>query len=125
MNADKKLVLSTLPKTWIFDLDGTILKHNGYKLDGHDTLLSGAREYLDSLPSDDYILILTSRTDEYKKLTIDFLKKNGIRFDEIIFNMPMGERIVVNDRKPSGIDMSIALNIERDHPEYPDIRRVL
>ena len=25
-----ELVLSTLPKTWVFDLDGTLLKHNGY-----------------------------------------------------------------------------------------------
>lgn len=33
------LTLSTLPKTWIFDLDGTLVKHNGYKIDGHDTLL--------------------------------------------------------------------------------------
>ena len=31
---EKKLILSTLPKTWIFDLDGTIVRHNGYKLDG-------------------------------------------------------------------------------------------
>ncbi len=31
----EKLILSTLPKTWIFDLDGTLLRHNGYKLDGN------------------------------------------------------------------------------------------
>jgi hypothetical protein len=29
-------------------------------------------------------------------------------------NMPMGERILVNDRKPSGLDMSIVMNIDRD-----------
>ena len=28
------MILSTLPKTWVFDLDGTLLKHNGYKLYG-------------------------------------------------------------------------------------------
>lgn len=39
------IVLSPLPKTWILDLDGTLVKHNGYKLDGHDTLLPGAREF--------------------------------------------------------------------------------
>jgi hypothetical protein len=26
----------------------------------------------------------------------------------------MGERILVNDRKPSGLDMSIVMNIDRD-----------
>lgn len=115
------MILSTLPKTWIFDIDGTIVKHNGYKLDGHDTLLDGAREYIAALPPEDFVLLLTSRTDEYREMTIDFLKANNIRFDEIIFNMPLGERIVVNDRKPSGIDMSIAVNLDRDHPKYPVI----
>ena len=47
---EETLTLSTLPKTWIFDLDGTLLKHNGYKTDGHDTLLDGVKEYLDGIP---------------------------------------------------------------------------
>ena len=113
------LILSTLPKTWIFDLDGTLVKHNGYKIDGHDTLLPGAKEYVDAIPSEDKILILTSRTDEYREMTLDFLREHGIRYDEIMFNMPMGERLVINDRKPSGIDMAVAVNLERDMGNYP------
>ena len=119
-----ELILSTLPKTWIFDLDGTLVKHNGYKLDGKDSLLEGAREYLDEIPDDDYILILTSRTDEYRDMTLDFLRENGIRYDKIIFNMPMGERIVVNDRKPSGLNMAVAVNIDRNVSVFPTINRV-
>lgn len=117
------LVLSTLPKTWVFDLDGTLLKHNGYKIDGVDTVLPGALEYLATIPNEDKIVIFTSRTDEYKQMTLDFLQDNGIRYDEILFNMPMGERIIVNDRKPSGLDMSVAMNIERDKLELPTIIR--
>ena len=120
-----ELVLSTLPKTWIFDLDGTLVKHNGYKLDGKDSLLEGVKEYLDEIPDEDYILILTSRTDEYRDMTLDFLRENGIRYDKIIFNMPMGERIVVNDRKPSGLDMAIAINIVRNCALIPEIQRLL
>ena len=116
-----EIILSTLPKTWIFDLDGTLLKHNGYRIDGADTILPGAREYLDSIPVDDRILILTSRTDDYREMTMDFLRENGIRFDDILFNMPMGERIVVNDRKPSGIDMAVALNFDRDKFDMPSV----
>ena len=124
--SSNKLVLSTLPKTWIFDLDGTLVKHNGYKIDGHDTLLPGTKEYLDALPDDDFILILTSRTDEYKEMTLEFLEQNGIRYDEILFNMPMGERIVVNDRKPSGIDMAVSVNVGRDEGgSFPEVERVL
>lgn len=119
------LKLSTLPKTWIFDLDGTLLKHNGYKIDGIDTLLDGVKEYVDAIPDEDYILILTSRTNEYRDMTIDFLKENEIRYDEILFNIPMGERIVINDRKPSGIDMAVAINLNRDKFKLPDIKREL
>ena len=119
------IILSTLPKTWIFDLDGTLLKHNGYKIDGHDTLLDGVKEYIDGIPKQDYILLLTSRTEEFKGMTISFLRDNGIRYDEILFDIPMGERIVVNDRKPSGIDMAFAVNSDRDRPDFPVVKREL
>lgn len=120
---EDKLVLSTLPKTWVFDLDGTLLKHNGYKTDGTDTILPGVKEYLQSIPDEDKIVIFTSRIEEYRQMTIDFLKDNNIRYDEILFNMPMGERIIVNDRKPSGLDMSVAMNIDRNIFDLPEIVR--
>lgn len=120
---EDRLILSTLPKTWVFDLDGTIVKHNGYKLDGQDTLLSGAKEYIDGIPEEDKVIIFTSRTDEYKEQTLRFLSENSIRYDEILFNMPMGERIVVNDRKPSGLDMAVAININRDEFALPPVDR--
>ncbi len=119
------MILSTLPKTWILDLDGTLVKHNGYKIDGHDTLLKGAKEYVSEIPSEDRIVIMTSRTEEYRESTLAFLEENSIRYDEILFNMPMGERIVINDRKPSGLEMAVAINPERDHFSAPEIRREL
>lgn len=118
-----ELVLSTLPKTWIFDLDGTLLKHNGYKIDGHDTVLDGAVEYLREIPKEDRIILLTSRTEEYRQMTTDFLETAGIRYDVILFDMPMGERIIVNDRKPSGLETAVALNVDRDKFVLPKIIR--
>ena len=106
--------VSPLGKTWIFDLDGTIVKHNGYKIDGHDTLLDGAKEFFDSIPQSDMILIITARTEEYRRSTLDFLASAGIRYDQIIFGAPYGERIVINDKKPSGLKMSLAVDTERD-----------
>lgn len=120
---EEKMILSTLPKTWIFDLDGTLVKHNGYKLGETDTLLEGAKAYLDSIPREDRIIILTSRAEEYRQLTLDFLQEQEVRYDEILFGMPVGERIVVNDRKPSGLDMAVALNVERDRFELPEVVR--
>lgn len=117
------MILSTLPKTWIFDLDGTLVKHNGYKLDGKDSMLSGAKEYLAEIPPEDRILILTSRKEEYREQTIRFLEDNAVRYDGILFDMPMGERILVNDRKPSGLEMAVAVNIDRDKFLLPDVER--
>lgn len=120
---EEKLILSTLSKTWVFDLDGTILKHNGYKIDGYDTLLEGAKEYLNALPREDKIVIFTSRTEQYKKMTLTFLDEHDIRYNEIMFHMPMGERIIVNDRKLSGLDMAVAINIDRNSFKLPVIER--
>lgn len=111
---NKKHIVSPLGKTWILDLDGTIVKHNGYKLDGMDSFLEGAEEFLKNLPEVDKIVFLTSRTENEKKLTEDFLAENQIRYDDIIYNAPYGERILVNDAKPSGLETAIAINTKRD-----------
>lgn len=113
----KGLVLSNLGHTWLLDLDGTVVKHNGYKFDGIDSFLEGAIEFLNSISQDDKIIFLTSRRVEYREATIDFLKENNIRYDHIIFDLPYGERILVNDDKPSGLHMSIAVNNQRDNFE--------
>ena len=42
-----------------------------------------------------------------------------------MFNMPMGERIVVNDGKPSGIDMAVSVNLDRDKGGFPEMERKL
>jgi len=108
------ITLSPLGHTWILDLDGTIVKHNGYKTDGHDTLLHGAAEFLTRIPKGDMVVFVTSRTDEYRETTTRFLADNNIRYNHIIFNAPYGERILVNDQKPSGLNTAIAINTRRD-----------
>lgn len=118
---DKKLELSSLNHTWILDLDGSILKHNGYKIDGFDTFLEGAKDFLKSIPEDDMIIFLTARNKNVKKTTEDFLIKNGIRYSQIIFDAPYGERVILNDNKISGLKMGIAFNKKRDSNNFPKI----
>lgn len=110
----KKLVLSPLGHTWILDLDGTIVKHNGYKIDGEDSFLEGAKEFLENIPEKDMVIFLTSRMEEYREITKAFLQKNHVRYNHIIFGAPYGERILINDDKPSGLHMSIGICTERD-----------
>lgn len=105
---------SPLNKTWILDVDGTLVKHNGYKIDGYDTLLDGVVEFFEQLSPNDKVILLTARKDEFLPALKEFLKENNIRYDYLLTDMPMGERILVNDRKPSGLDMAFAVNKYRD-----------
>ena len=107
------MVMSKLAKTWIFDFDGTLVVHNGYKT-GEDSWLPGAKELLRSIPDDDYVMILTAREPEAKERTENFLQMHGIRYDDIKFGMPMGERILFNDSKPSGLKMCYSVECERN-----------
>ena len=105
---------SNLSKTWVLDIDGTLVKHNGYKIDGYDTLLDGVKEFFEKLNPKDKVVLLTARKEEYLPDLKNFLEQNRIRYDYLLTEMPMGERILVNDRKPSGLDMAFAVNKARD-----------
>jgi hypothetical protein len=108
------LNLSELNKTWLIDLDGTIFRHNGYQI-GEDILLTGVKEFFDKISDTDHIIILTSRSNKYKEITLTALKKANIKFNTIIFNLPLGERICINDIKPTTrLKTAVAINVERD-----------
>lgn len=103
-----------LDKTWLFDIDGTIVIHAGITEKGYDTLIKNAKEAFDLIPKSDTIILLTARKETLKEETINFLKTNNIRFDHIIFNLGVGERILINDIKPSGYLTAYAENVKRN-----------
>ena len=115
---NKELRLSPLGHTWVLDFDGTLVRHNGYKdgITNTDDWLPGALDFLHSIPAEDYVLILTAREDEpeVRQRTIDFIRAANVRFNDIKFGMPMGERILINDNKPSGLVCSHAITPERN-----------
>lgn len=116
------LELSPLSKTWIIDVDGTIVKHNGYKIDGYDTLLEGVKEFFDNVSMQDKIVLMTAREEEYLEDLKKFLKENNIRYDYLLSDMPMGERILINDDKPSGLNCAYAINKKRDEKLVVDYK---
>ncbi len=114
MMTQEQIKLSKLTHIWIIDVDGTIVKHNGYKIDGYDTLLEGVKEFFEQLPQSDKVILLTAREGMYLENLKVFLKENKIRYDNILTDMPMGERILINDIKPSGLQTAYAVNKIRD-----------
>lgn len=108
------LALSSLNHTWLIDIDGTIVVHNGYLADGEDTPLENSCAFLRELPKDDFIILLTSRQESAREKTETFLKKNNIQYNKIIFGLPVGERVLINDNKPSGLCMAHAVSLSRN-----------
>ena len=112
----KKIKLTkNLSHTWFIDVDGTIVKHNGYKINKTDTLLSGVKQFFKKIPRKDKIILTTSRSKKNSIKTILFLKKHKIKFHKIIFDLPYGERILINDIKPKNkLKTAISINVKRD-----------
>jgi len=113
----KKLFLSSLPKTWIIDIDGVIFKHNKYKelQPGEDeTPLPGVVDFFRRIGKSDFVILVTSRDERYRERTERSLKKADVCYNVIIMNLPVGERVVINDRKPSRLDTAFAINLRRN-----------
>ena len=93
------LEFSELSKTWIIDVDGTIVKHNGYKIDGFDTLLEGVKEFFATIPPNDKIILLTARKNEYLEDLKFFLK--NISYSPLLFFL---SQILQREVNPSELD---------------------
>jgi hypothetical protein len=107
------LTLSGLPKIWIVDLDGVVFRHNAY-LDGDDEVLDGAARFWEQIASDDVVVVMTGRAESERPRTLGLLADLGLRVDHAMFGMPKGERVVINDNKPSGLLTAHAVNLPRD-----------
>ena len=68
----KKIKLTkNMGHTWFVDLDGTILKHNGYILDKKDTLLKGVKKFFSQIPKKRIVAILRTLEDIFfRELTL-------------------------------------------------------
>lgn len=108
-----KLTLSALAHTWMFDVDGTILAHNGH-LTQQERVLPGVKEFWDRIPQRDCIILLSAREEMYRDATLAFICAAGLRFDFAHFGLPTGERVLVNDAKPSGLSTAYACNVQRN-----------
>lgn len=122
-----------LDKTWFVDLDGTVLKHRsnseidnfinvyGEKSHLEEIPLVSRLHFFKNLPKGDTIIITTARLNHQKEHTIRALNHWKMPYNELIFDIPSGPRIVVNDIKPpltAGnkhyLDVAYALNVDRD-----------
>jgi len=110
---EARLRLTALPKTWVIDLDGVVLRHNAY-LYGREEVLPGVWEFWDQVRPQDVVVVMTARMESERESTLRTLRLHGLRVDYALFGMPVGERVIINDIKPSGLVTAIAVNVPRD-----------
>ncbi len=109
-----KLTLSNLPKTWFIDFDGTLCQHGLYYHNGRDEILPNIKEFFAQIPPDDVIIITTARESEIKQSIIDFMAFHQLRYNQIICDLPIGERILINDNKQQGLVTAYSIALSRN-----------
>lgn len=115
---DKKRLTKTIYKrkqikTIFCDIDGTIIKHNNSPTNEHLEFLPNSLQKLNQWKTAGYrIIMTTSRTkkNEVSKL----LQKYKVPYDDLICNLPSGERYLINDVKDNLRPMSLSYNVIRD-----------
>lgn len=98
--------VTQLSRTWVLDLDGTLIEHFG------DKLLPGVREFLDNvIRPQDVVIITTARSLVEREATLALLNKLNVKFRDILFEVGAGQRIIVNDDKPFGNNRQTAFAV--------------
>ena len=130
---ENKEVHTKIGKTWFIDIDGTVLKaQSDSKLDRmiaqfgnrshtQEQTLPSSKQFLKKIPKRDAIILTTARDNRHKEHTEKTLQYLGVRYDNIIYNLRSGARILINDVKPKGavknkheIKTAFAINLKRD-----------
>jgi len=102
--------------TIFIDLDGTLIKHVPVPSETGDDIqvLDGTREKLEEFRKKGYYLILTTSRPYHKIFgVLNKLKSLGMEFDQIICDLPVGPRHMINDMKGDEV-RTIAHVLKRD-----------
>ncbi|HID60609.1 MAG TPA: hypothetical protein EYP46_01970, partial [Hadesarchaea archaeon] len=102
--------------TIFVDLDGTLIKHVPVPSDtGEDIqILNGSREKLEEFRRKGYYIILATSRPYHKIFgVLNKLKSLGIEFDQVLCDLPVGPRHIINDMKGDEV-RTIAHVLRRD-----------
>lgn len=107
------------PKTIFCDIDGTLLKHRGdvvQNITASPEILPHAMESLKTWEKMNYKIILTTGRKESTRTQTEMqLASLGVMYDQLVMGITNGERVLINDKKPSGVaNTARAVNIVRN-----------
>lgn len=106
-------------KTVFCDIDGCIFKHHGdivEILTSLCELLPGVRKAFKVWCDKGYTVILTTgRPESLRDMTVKQIHDHGLYYHSLIMNLPLGQRVVINDVKPGrDMDAAACVNLERN-----------
>ena len=105
------------------DLDGTLVINAGQYSDPCWGQTNGIQDNIDAINAlynsgKAEVIITTSRKKSFQEVTIEQLKRVGIKYHQIIFDLPHGNRIIINDyAKTNPFKSCNAINIKRNSPD--------
>lgn len=113
--------------TLFVDLDGVLVLNSAQYTDprwGSTEAIEENVEVLNRLHETGrvHLVVTTARNEGFRELTIAQLDRIGLRYDDIIFGLPHGKRIVVNDYAPSNPYKSCdSINIRRNSTDLKEM----
>lgn len=109
-------------RTYFIDLDGIVVENGGEYFKPYWGTTKGLPENIkliqDLYKQGNQIVIVTSRKKEYRKTTIEQLKKLNIKYHYLVMGLFHSQRVLINDFTNSNPCPSVvAVNIPRDSDE--------
>jgi uncharacterized HAD superfamily protein len=118
-----KKMLDSYPKTYFIDIDGTIVPNLTISdLEKYihvpnyiQDLLPGVKKFFETLYNNDVVIFTTARGSQYKELTERTLRHHRIKYHQLIMDLPIGQRVLINDSVNMLYQKAIAINVLRNH----------
>ena len=116
-------MLDSYPKTYFIDIDGTIVPNltledleEYTKIPNYiQDLLPGVKKFFTNLHRNDVVIFTTARENKYKELTERSLRHHRIKYNQLIMDLPAGQRFLINDTVNVFYQKAIAINVLRNH----------
>lgn len=113
--------------TLFVDLDGVVVLNSAQYASPYWGTTDGIQENIDVLnrlhdTGRVHIVVTTARKEDHREVTIEQLDRVGMKYDSIIFGLPHGKRIVINDYAPSNPFKSCdSVNIRRNSTDLKEM----
>jgi len=113
--------------TIFIDLDGILVQNSGEYFEPFWGTTGAIRENVEVVNAlydsgKVKIVITTTRKEKYRDVTIEQLKREGIKYHTIIFDLPHSKRVIINDYAKSNPYKSCdAINIKRNSADLKEM----